>query len=248
MSSPMRAGADLRLLRAAVFTAVCVVLSAGAHMLASGHSVPGWTLAAGWLTVFAVATPLAGRERSLPAVAGGLAAGQLALHVLFNVNGVCGRDGGITEIAGRLLCDERSAGASSPAHGMGGMAGMSGMPGMSGMAGVRRAATESAMLSYSLPMLLGHVLAAVAAGWLLRRGEAALWRLLTLSARGLAALSGGALRHALALVGALLAGTAWAPPAVPAAGRGGDGTSTPRAVLLRHSLARRGPPRYAPAA
>ncbi|MGW3243211.1 hypothetical protein [Streptomyces sp. NPDC001070] len=245
MSSPVRAGADLRLLRAAVFTAVCVVLSAGAHMLVSGHGVPGWTLVVGWLTVFAVAAPLAGRERSMPAIAAGLAAGQLALHVLFNAGGVCGRGGGLAEIAGRLLCDEQATRLSAHAHGM---AGVGHMGGMAGMAGMPPTAAESTLLSYSLPMLLGHALAAVTAGWLLRRGEAALWRLLALSARGLAELSGGALRHALALVRVLLTGTAAAPAAVPAPRHAGDTGGAPRTVLLRHSMARRGPPACAPAA
>lgn len=244
MSTPVRAGADLRLLRAAVFTAVCVVLSAGAHMLASGHGVPGWTLAVGWLVVFAVVAPLAGRERSMPAIATGLTGGQLVLHVLFNVGGVCGA-GGIAEIAGRLLCDERAAALRSHAHSAAGTGHMVGMPAMPGMPS---AATESTMLSYSLPMLLGHVVAAVTAGWLLRRGEAALWRLVALSARGLAELSGGALRHAVALVRLLLTGSPAAPRAVLAPSRTGGSTRVPRTVLLRHSLARRGPPAYALAA
>ena len=44
-----RSGADLRLLRAAVFAAVCVVLAAAGHALASCASVPLWTLGAGFL-------------------------------------------------------------------------------------------------------------------------------------------------------------------------------------------------------
>ncbi|MFF7210784.1 hypothetical protein ACFZAU_09615 [Streptomyces sp. NPDC008238] len=247
MSSPVRAGADLRLLRAAVFTAVCVVLSAGAHMLASGHGVPGWTLAAGWLAVFAFVAPLAGRERSMPAISTGLAGGQLVLHVLFNVGGICG-GGGVAAIAGRLLCDERAAALPAHAHAVTGTGHMADMPGMTGMPGMSPAVTESTMLSYSLPMLLAHVVAAVTAGWLLRRGEAALWRLLALSARGLSELSGAALRHAVALVRLLLSGNPAAPCAVPGAGRADGPDRAPRTVLLRHSLARRGPPAYAPAA
>ncbi|SNS86234.1 hypothetical protein [Actinacidiphila glaucinigra] len=247
MSSPVRAGADLRLLRAAVFTAVCVVLSAGAHMLASGHGVPGWTLAAGWLAVFAFATPLAGRERSTPAIATGLAGGQLVLHVLFNLGGICG-GGGVAEIAGRLLCDERVTELPSHVHTVAGTSHMAGMPGMAVMPGMSPAAAESTMLSYSLPMLLGHAVAAVTAGWLLRRGEAALWRLVALSVRGLAELSGGALRHAVALVRLLLTGSPATPCAVPGAGRTDGSAPVPRTVLLRHSLARRGPPAHALAA
>ncbi|MFF3251252.1 hypothetical protein ACFYWP_09650 [Actinacidiphila glaucinigra] len=247
MSSPVRAGADLRLLRAAVFTAVCVVLSAGAHMLASGHGVPGWTLAAGWLAVFAFAVPLAGRERSTPAIATGLAGGQLVLHVLFNLGGICG-GGGVAEIAGRLLCDERATELPAHVHTAAGAGHMAGMPGMTAMPGMSPVTAESTMLSYSLPMLLGHAVAAVTAGWLLRRGEAALWRLVALSVRGLAELSGGALRHAVALVGLLLTGSPAAPCAVPGAGRTDGSAPVPHTVLLRHSLARRGPPAHALAA
>lgn len=95
----------------------------------------------------------------------------------------------------------------------------------------------------SLSMLLGHVLAAVAAGWLLRRGDQALLRLMELSAHGVAE---GALvrslRGALALVRALRAGlpgpeagprprhsALFAPPA-------------PHTTALQHSVIRRGPP------
>lgn len=247
MSSPVRAGADLRLLRAAVFTAVCVVLSAGAHMLASGHGVPGWTLAVGWLVVFAFVAPLAGRERSMPAIAAGLAGGQLVLHVLFNVGGICGA-GGMAEIAGRLLCDERTTALPSHTHALAGTGHTAGMHGMAAMPGMPPVAAESTMLSYSLPMLLAHVVAAVTVGWLLRRGEAALWRLVALSVRGLAELSGGALRHAVALVRLLLTGSLAAHGTVPTAGRPDGSGRVPRTVLLRHSLARRGPPAYAPAA
>ncbi|MEU6341201.1 hypothetical protein ABZ883_09665 [Streptomyces sp. NPDC046977] len=257
MASPVRVGADLRLLRAAVFTAVCVTLSAVAHSLASGHAVPGWSLVAGWMAVFAVAAPLAGRERSLPGISAGLAGGQLALHVLFNAGGVCApggapRTGGILEIA-RLICGPRAqplSGVSGMSHmsGMGSMGDMAAMGGMGGAGGMTHAHAGSTMLAYSLPMLLGHLLAALAAGWLLRRGEAALWRMIALGARGLAELTGAALRHAVALVRALVAGAPDAPSAAAGPRRRVADSGPPHTVLLRHSLARRGPPAYALAA
>src|SRR5258705_118739 len=74
-----RSGFDLRILRAAVFAAVCVVLAAAGHALASCATIPLWTLGAGFLTVFAVAAPLAGRERSLPGIAA-VAAGWVLRH------------------------------------------------------------------------------------------------------------------------------------------------------------------------
>ncbi|MFD0383340.1 hypothetical protein ACFQ2B_16175 [Streptomyces stramineus] len=118
MSDPVvRAGADLRLLRAAVFTAVCVLLSAGGHMLASCATVPLWTLGAGFAVVFAVAAPLAGRERSLPGIAAGLAVGQLALHALFGLGQLtagtatrqAGTEGQVITFAAKLICNQPHA-------------------------------------------------------------------------------------------------------------------------------------------
>lgn len=264
MASPAtaaRAGAGMRLLRAAVFTAVCVALAAAGHTLASGAPVPAWSLVLGWLTVFAVVAPLAGRERTLPGIAALLAAGQLALHTVFGAGQMCATqsltpssdsDGGLLSLAARLVCDDRGLRLSpqsarqivlnagidpNGAHGMPDMPGMASRPGGSHL-------VMTALPMCSLPMLLGHLLAAVVAGWLLRRGEAALWRLVRLSVRGaagLAVLSPAVLRRAHALLSALAAG-------VPAARQHtlrrtseirGAGYRT---VLLRHSVARRGPP------
>lgn len=59
-----RSGNDLRILRAAVFAAVCVVLAAAGHTLASCSTVPLWTLGAGFLGAFLVAAP----SRDAPAL------------------------------------------------------------------------------------------------------------------------------------------------------------------------------------
>src|SRR4051794_31835685 len=88
-ATAVRAGPGMRLLRAAVFTAVCVVLAAAGHTLASGAPVPVWSLVFGWLAVLAVVAPLAGRERTLPGIAAALAAGQLALHTVFGAGQMC---------------------------------------------------------------------------------------------------------------------------------------------------------------
>ncbi|EST37522.1 hypothetical protein N566_12520, partial [Streptomycetaceae bacterium MP113-05] len=45
-----------------------------------------------------------------------------------------------------------------------------------------RTALDAALAQLSLPMLLGHLLTAAALGWLLHRGETALWRLVRISA------------------------------------------------------------------
>ncbi|MGW4106419.1 hypothetical protein ACWEGV_25725, partial [Streptomyces sp. NPDC004976] len=67
MSAPhsrtTRSGRGLRVLRAAVFAAVCVVLAGAGHTVAARATVPLWTLGAGFLCAVAVAVPLAGRVR-----------------------------------------------------------------------------------------------------------------------------------------------------------------------------------------
>ncbi|MFI5813641.1 hypothetical protein ACIA7S_22060 [Streptomyces sp. NPDC051643] len=270
-----RSGQELRILRAAVFAAVCVVLAAAGHGIASCTTVPLWTLGAGFLGVFAVAAPLAGRERALPGIAAVLAVGQTALHTLFGL-GVSGSmatgsgsmtmtDASLVQRAAHIVCGTAAA-AISPAQAqkiladagldtgttqsmpMSSMPSMPSMPSMSGhhpADAVSSAADSSMGLLPSLPMLLGHVLAAVAAGWVLRHGDMALLRLMRLSAHGVAE---GALvrslRAALALVRALragLPGTSGAAPRTPR--RAPRAARKPRTIALQHSVVRRGPPR-----
>lgn len=280
-ASSVRAGAGMRLLRAAVFTAVCVVLAAAGHTAASGRTVPVWSLVFGWLAVFAVVAPLAGRERSLPGIAAALAAGQLALHTVFGAGQACatlpsspGASGttgtgtgsdSLMAVAARLLCHSqalpltpgraasivRGAGLDPAALGThpAGTAGMDGMHGMGGgttpWGGV--AHTLSALPLCSSRMVLAHLLAAVVAGWILRRGEAALWRLVRLSVRGaaeLAVLSPAVLHRAHALLSALAAQAAGTAAArLRTRCTSGATAARHRTVwLLRHAMARRGPP------
>ncbi|MBW3359785.1 hypothetical protein ACFV2I_05710 [Streptomyces microflavus] len=300
MSTPVaHAGAGLRLMRAAVFTAVCVVLSAAGHAFAAGTPVPAWTLVAGFLGILAVAAALAGRERSLPSIAGALAGGQVALHVLFAYGShgsaqavaasaprgsgdnplirfaaglVCGGGAGQLDAADahRIVTTAgidpstlsqghghlASAGAATAAAPDGGPGlasavadGGSGLAsavtdGGSGLASVYASVTA---LLPALPMFLAHLLAALAAGWLLRRGEAALFRLARLSAHGAQELAAGArlrsLRAALALVRALRAGVREQLVCGPRALRTADDEPAPATGdPLQHLVVRRGPP------
>ncbi|MEU1178741.1 hypothetical protein ABZ464_14025 [Streptomyces sp. NPDC005820] len=258
---------EVRLLRAAVFTAVCVVLAAAGHTMASCATVPLWTLGAGFLGALAVVVPLAGRERSLPGVVALLAVGQTVLHTLFGLGqhtaatttgALSASDAALVARAARLVCGATAA-AISPAQAQKilvdarlydatdgtDMAGMSGMGSMAHPADALSTAAGSGMsLLPSLPMVLAHLLAALAAGWLLRRGDSAVRRLIELSAHGVAE---GALvrslRGALALVRALLAGL----PAAPGTGPRLPRTALlppprPRTTALQHTVIRRGPP------
>ncbi|AYG81659.1 hypothetical protein DWB77_03823 [Streptomyces hundungensis] len=280
--SPLHApaGAGLRLLRAAVFAAVCVVLSAMGHVMAACASVPWWTLLAGFLGVFAVVTPLAGRERSLASIAGALAAGQLGLHTLFGIGqhtaaasgGGSAGDLPLIHFAAKLICGSGAATLTAadaqrivtdagidPARitgaGHASMAGMGHMGHMSSMGpilpGTSGSGMESASLAASLlptlPMLLCHLLAALATGWLLRRGEIALFGAVRLAAQSVTAVAEAAsvrsLRRALAFVGALCAGLSAAAGHGPRIAHGDLGQAAPLpGAALQHSVIRRGPP------
>ncbi len=261
------------MLRAAVFAAACVVLAAAGHTLASCASVPLWTLGVGFLGSLLLVIPLAGRARSLPGIAALLTLGQTALHTLFGLGqhgagmamggmpmgqsapgGTALGDAALVEQATRLLCGANTA-ALTPGHAFhillaARLIDRSGRP-VAGapmpMAHAADATGASAALLPSLPMLLGHLLAAVAVGWLLRRCDLAVLRLLELSAHSAHELAETALvrslRAALALVGALCAGLLTAAEPAPRARRDDRGEPpAPTALALQHSVIRRGPP------
>ncbi|MCK1794709.1 hypothetical protein MTQ01_01430 [Streptomyces sp. XM4193] len=260
----VRASADLRLLRAAVFTAACVALSAAAHTVGGGTAVPLWTLGLAALVTFALAAPLAGRERTLPGIAAGLALGQLALHGLFAAGQTlsvrapagAGEDRRIIELARALLCNDQLAGSLTVAHarrslseaGLGHLAGTASHgahashgPADPAVSDAAAPALNAVLAVATSPMLLAHLAAAVVTGVLLRRGEAALWRLVRLSALAVDELLLRALRdvlHWLRTLGAGLAGSC--RPVRPAAAVGPPVPVETEA--LRHSLSRRGPP------
>jgi len=83
----MSASPMIRSVRAAVFAVVCVLLAAGGHALATGAAPPVWLDAAGFLPVFAAASALGGRERSLAGIGGAMLAVQGGLHLAFGAAG-----------------------------------------------------------------------------------------------------------------------------------------------------------------
>ncbi|MER5638352.1 hypothetical protein ABT095_15505 [Kitasatospora sp. NPDC002227] len=245
---------DLRLARAVPFALVCTLVAAAGHALLGAGEVSAPTLALGFAAVCAVAALLGGCERSLFAISTALGAGQLGLHLLFHycaghaagmpgMSGMGGMGGSpLAQVAGRLLCDD------NPRDGLT-VVPLGTTPeqvvsaaGLDPQAYVT-AAPHSAPLGLSPAMLLGHLAAAVVAGWWLRRGEAALWRLLRLMAtvtREAAREYAAPLRRALALLSAVLLGEA--PAAYRARPERAGSWRLPVTAALRHSVIRRGPP------
>jgi hypothetical protein len=258
MDRPVRAAADFRLVRAAVFAAVCVLLSALGHGVASGMSVEVRTLAAGWLAVMCVVVPLAGRRRSLRGITTGLAVGQLALHLMFCLaqctfgpgDSATPRASGVMALAARLVCGGLPAGTArygaahlvqqaglTPAQAVARSLGGAPMPGMgsSGSPGV------GMNLMLTPAMVTAHLVAALLLGLLLWRGDAALWRLVRCSGRVLGPVL-VAVAAALRAGFALLAGLGEGARRAARADRWRVGPCRPGPAAVRHSVVRRGPP------
>ncbi|WP_327065035.1 hypothetical protein [Kitasatospora sp. NBC_01302] len=252
------ASLDFRVLRAVPFATVCVVLAAAGHAMGSGAAVPLRAVVLGWLLVLAAAVSGARRERSLTAITGAMAGGQLGLHLLFHAEQA-------------YQAERTPVRAQTAPAGMAGMGDMPGMPGMSGgahpaaagaqlgaPAGIAPHASATLaphlalwchawLLGMSPTMFAGHFVATVVAAWWLRRGEAAVWRLVrstaeaasAVAAAGAARLRAAVARLGVALFGGL--GRGGQPPRGWFAGAGGR-WRLPSPVLLRHCVIRRGPP------
>ncbi|MER7404815.1 hypothetical protein ABT373_20540 [Streptomyces sp. NPDC000070] len=238
----MTAGWCCRMLRAAVFAAVCVLLASLGHVMMSGTAVPWWAMAAAAVVTGGTAWRLTGRERGPVLVGSVTVAAQAVLHASFSLAQalVHARTSGSTSLGrqwlGYLLCgspsgpgaehDAMSASMGSMSHGMGAMHSMGSMDHMSaahsldhGMGGMS-----------STGMLAAHLLAALLCGLWLAHGERAAFRVL----RALAGWLVAPLRLILRLP---------APPhrpRVPA--RRGCPERALRQFLLTHAITSRGPP------
>lgn len=69
--------------RAVLFATVVVALATLGHGLVSAHAVPAWAVLTGFAGALGVTWALAGHERSLATLFGGLLGGQFALHTLY---------------------------------------------------------------------------------------------------------------------------------------------------------------------
>lgn len=236
-----------RAVRAAVFSAVCAALAACGHAWMSTEPLPLWAPVAGFGVVFVSAFAGAGRQRSFGSITALLAVGQLALHTLFayaaaaRAAGATGANGSTSSgLLDRLLCGPRDS------------AGHILLPaGWTPEAIVRSTRVDPTLLtsesagghhhmSGSGPMLLdggtgmlcAHLVAALLTGWWLRRGEAALFALITLASAP------------LRVVLAVLFGPVVPVAATPGRARRTGAAADPATdqILLRHAVTRRGPP------
>ncbi|MEU6949597.1 hypothetical protein ABZ957_30855 [Streptomyces sp. NPDC046316] len=210
----MISGRWCRGVRAALFAAVCVLLTATGHVLMSGAPVPWWTAAVALGATGGAAWCLAGRERGLPSVTAATVVVQAALHSLFSLaqsaaaspaTGGAAAAHAAAHSGHAVTGHDRMAHGSMPGHGMGEMS--------------------------STGMLAAHLVAALLCGLWLAHGERAAFRVL----RALASLLLAPLRALLRLP---------APPHRPRvrSRRGPRAARTLRQLLLAHALVTRGPP------
>jgi len=217
-------GPQLRALRAALFTALCVTLSSASHVLLSRVPLPLSTVAVLSVAVFTLAYALAGRERSFWGIAALLVPLELAADTIFTTgqDACYGQSGGpvagpLRSLGVDLLC--RSGDVGTP---------------LAGITHPGGGTPLSAAVSSATPWLLlaAHVaIGLIASAWL-RRGEAAFGRLLW-------ALAGFAFRPLLLAVAVV---TSALRPRTPAALPIRPARPAPALPLLVHSVVRRGPP------
>lgn len=215
-------GTGIRVVRAAVFTALCVALSTGTHVLLSGVPLPLPSVVAVFSAVFAIAYLLAGQERRFPHIAAVLLPLQVAADTLFTT--------------GQAACfGERGPVAASRFSGMDlfCVGGDFGTPLARLVAGGESTAAAGADTGAGWLLLGTQLLIGLFAACWLRRGEAAVARLLRAAAATFRPL--------------LIAVRASARPAAdtchPAHGTTrGPAPAAPALPLLTHSVVRRGPP------
>lgn len=217
-------GPQLRALRAALFTALCVTLSSASHVLLSRVPLPLSTVAVLSVAVFALAYALAGRERGFWDIAALLVPLELAADTIFTT----GQDACYGQSGGPVTGPLRSMGVDLLCG-----SGDVGTP-LAGITHPGGGTPLSATVGSATPWLLlaAHVVVGLTASAWLRRGEAAFGRLLW-------SLTGFAFRPLLLAVAVV---TAALRPQGPAVHTTRPARPAPALPLLVHSVVRRGPP------
>ncbi|MFD5145433.1 hypothetical protein [Streptomyces sp. NPDC058401] len=217
-------GVGLRGLRAALFSAVVVLLSTGSHVLLSRVPLPPALVGGAFAAVFAIAFALAGRERGLGHIAGLLVPLELAADTVLT--------------SGQHLCYGPAGGpVSGPLRAMGLADFCGGAPVGGPLGEVGGPADPAALLAAPGPwapwLLLGaHVSVGLLASVWLHSGERALGRLL----RAASACAFRPLRMAAARTARFLAPVRGSRPAALR-------STVARTRFPAHSVGRRGPPR-----
>ncbi|MFI6346908.1 hypothetical protein [Streptomyces sp. NPDC050560] len=221
-----------RTVRAALFTALVVTLSAASHVLLSRAPLPPFTVAAAALAVFAAAYALAGRERGFGPIAGLLIPLELAADTLFTTgqHACYGPAGGpvtgpLRSVGFDVFCGGRPVG--TPLAGM--------AVGDDGRTAALLAHTDA---TAAWLLLAAHLAVGLLAAAWLRRGERALVQLLC-------AVAAATFRPLLLAVAAVAAA---APEGQALPVRTAHRPLGGRSRLWVHSVGRRGPPRAAAAA
>ncbi|BDD70235.1 hypothetical protein [Streptomyces violaceoruber] len=250
----MSVGGFLRVLRAAVFAAVCVVLAALGHVLMSGEGLPGWVLLSGASAVGAVGWAVGAHERRRRTVAGLTVGVQACLHLAFTLAQSGGRPAttpdrtrSLRQWADQFLCGPaptpaqaarahdiaKAAGPHHPehagTHGADSLASVGhGMASLAGTGGAHDMTHMAGMSSWG--MLGAHLLAALLCGLWLAQGESALFK----TVRACADRAFVPLRLVLAVL--------CPPPAPPSPRPAPRPRWRLRQLLLVHVLTTRGPP------
>ncbi|MGW7141216.1 hypothetical protein [Streptomyces xanthophaeus] len=241
----------MRVIRAAMFAAVCVTLGAVGHSSMSGADIPFPGLLAAFGVTCALAWLGAGRRRGPAGITAAVLLVQGVLHLVFSGSGAAHAGHAPAALPA-------SASAPDPVHGHHHMTGADptampappGTAGMPGMADVPAMADMPGMADLAgaaghggAGMIAAHVLAGLFCALWLARGEAAVFRLTGILGTA-ALLAARPLTRALALVRARTA--APLPPA-PRAGR--PVRVRPRRLrgaVHAHAVVRRGPPGRGP--
>lgn len=226
----------LRPVKAAVFATVCVLATALGHALISGDTLPWWAMGVAFTGTASGAWWLTGRERCAATVVGATVVAQGLLHLLFSLsakltptsNAAVGGPGVVGVRSGTSHGVDISHSGMAMHH-AGAHSEAMGTP-------ADESLWSAATHGGSLGMLLAHLVAAVACGVWLWRGEAAVHRI----ARALAAVVFAPLRR----ICRVLFRTA-ARHEVPSRGAlvGDEESRRPVTAALRHAVVRRGPPR-----
>ncbi|MFD3873564.1 hypothetical protein [Streptomyces sp. NPDC058623] len=259
--------APLRIVRAAMFAAVCVTLGALGHSYMSGTNVPLGTLTAAFAVTGALAWLAAGRRRGPTGIGAALLGVQAALHLTFSaarahasppaatppspldhdpahaVPAGAGEVGSVAGPAGGAGHGVPGAGHGVPstAHDMAGMAHDMPAPadGVHALPDALPGLHDmTAMAGHGgLGMITAHVLAGLLCAAWLARGEAAVFRLVGVLGAS-ALLAARPLARALALLRTRVA----LVPRPPAHRAPCDRSRRLRGAVHAHTAVRRGPP------